>query len=367
MLLAFLLLAPRVDLMTMGPGDHPYERFGHAALVLAEDGRELVFNYGAADFDDPRFFVDFLRGRARFRVGTASVPWTLRAYRAKDRDIYRQRLRLSQRGARRLADRLQGDADPEIGGYTYHHFRDNCTTRVRDVIDDAVDGRLRRATAGRKAPQTLRDHLRGSLAGRIHLQLGAELLGRPLDERPDLWAAMYLPEILREQVTALAVGGPAERLHVRRAASPRAGDPRAAHRLIWAAAILAAMVLALLARRGARAERAAFVLAAALLLAPALALDLAALALRQPEVWWNENLVIFLPLDLALLLPPRIARRWARARVLGLALLALLHVAGVARQDAAASAAFALGCLAPLRVAYGGAAIDSTNRRTRST
>src|SRR5690349_16479008 len=55
----------RVFVMTMGPGDHPFFRFGHNAIWI-RDARipsDRVYNFGTFRFDSPRLIFDFLGGR----------------------------------------------------------------------------------------------------------------------------------------------------------------------------------------------------------------------------------------------------------------------------------------------------------------
>src|SRR4051812_14344920 len=58
----------RVFVMTMGPGDHPFFRFGHDAIwIRDEDGlTDKVYNFGTFKFDSPRLIFDFLGGRLNY-------------------------------------------------------------------------------------------------------------------------------------------------------------------------------------------------------------------------------------------------------------------------------------------------------------
>ena len=52
---------------------------------------------------------------------------------------------------------------PELLDYIYDLFTDNCVTRVRDLLDEAGSGALRRHTAG-PAQRTLRQEVQQTLA-----------------------------------------------------------------------------------------------------------------------------------------------------------------------------------------------------------
>src|SRR5690554_5481762 len=53
-----------IYLVTMGPGDAVWERFGHNALWVhdAATGQDLAYNYGMFDFDEPGYLRNFIRG-----------------------------------------------------------------------------------------------------------------------------------------------------------------------------------------------------------------------------------------------------------------------------------------------------------------
>ena len=55
----------RVYVMTMGPGDHPFFRFGHNAIWIRDfaERTDKVYNFGTFSFDSPRLILDFLGGR----------------------------------------------------------------------------------------------------------------------------------------------------------------------------------------------------------------------------------------------------------------------------------------------------------------
>src|SRR5690606_11886520 len=135
---------------TMGPGEHVFERFGHAAICVEHPvnaGRapaDRCYNYGTTDFQTPPQQIgwDFVRGKAKFWVSVWPRERMLQAYIAADRDVYRQVLVLSPSEQAQLERRLVHDSQEANRYYRYHHFDDNCTTRIRDVVDEAVAGRL---------------------------------------------------------------------------------------------------------------------------------------------------------------------------------------------------------------------------------
>ena len=150
-----------VEILTFGPGQHPFTRFGHNAIRIIDRspgvGTDVVYNFGTFTFDSPRLIVDFLQGRLRYWLSRSSMAGTQALYRRENRDIEAQELDLSAAQKRALQSRLEVNARPENRDYRYDYFADNCSTRVRDALDAVLDGRLRAGAVG-PGTMTLRAH-----------------------------------------------------------------------------------------------------------------------------------------------------------------------------------------------------------------
>lgn len=323
-----------VYLITMGPGDHLYTRAGHAALMLAEvfeDGRREthVYNFGDADWDDPAIPWKFMRGELMFFLSeSGTIQQTVRRYGSRlDRSVYRQRVALTQAQARDMAARLAEEAKPENRDYPYHHLRSLCTTRVRDLLNDVLDGTIHTQLALDYDPLTLRQHQRLGSAGIVSEAIAAGfLLGRQHDLPPNRYDATFLPNLMRDYFAQVMVPdpsgsgaevplvGPPDVLYARKGPELNTGENRIAS---WVAAALALLVLLLgvpaalkLPNRSRLAGIWLLVMAI-----PAGIVGLAALAFvlisTVPEFRHNEFILLLPPTDILLIGP---AIRWLRGR-----------------------------------------------------
>lgn len=288
--------APQVALYTMGAGDEVFSRYGHAALCVRAEGEEsgTCYNYGMTDFSSAtRVSLDFVRGRARFWVATQSESGMMSSYKHQDRTLYRQVLPLDEAAATGLAEDLATAALEENRYYKYHHLTDNCTTRVRDHIDQRSSGALSR---GSDTPlqKTYRDYARAGFSDAPALLLGTDLMvGRATDFPLTRWQEMFLPDALREEVER-RLGVAPVKVYTRKG-PPHPGDGTDGWQSwIAAGAVLAGVVSAGKARRWSLAL-------------PGLALGLAglaswAMAIASPEaeLRWNEAVLLMWPTDLAL-------------------------------------------------------------------
>lgn len=326
--------APSIHLYTMGAGEHPFTRFGHAAMCVrgAEEDWGRCYNYGTTDFSTPvPLSWDFVRGRALFWVSTQGEEAMVASYERQDRTVYRQELPLVPDEARALAEALLRSTEEDQRYYRYHHFLDNCTTRLRDLIDRHTSGALSREP-GRPVDPSYREQARRGFAGDLPLLLASELvLGRGSDRPISRWEAMFLPDVLREEVAA-RLGARAEVAYAR--AAPLGGGSEALARgaMLGLGLGLAGLVAAL-----PRAGRAVAGLGLGGLAALLWGL---AVATALPELRWNEVLLVLWPTDLLLpFLGARRLRGYAAARALALLVLSALSATGALSQPLVAPAA----------------------------
>ncbi len=199
-----------VSLLTMGPGDPTFSKFGHDAIVVQAEGqRARVYNFGTFSFQSKTLFRDFLKGRLRYWLSVATLEGTMRSYRRQNRSLLMQELALEPEAARTLAEALEENALPENKYYLYDHFRDNCATRVRDALDRATHGSVKKALA-HPARMSYRDHALRLVADDWPLYLGLDLgLGPRVDQPMTEWDEGFLPERLAESVKSVRIASAA--------------------------------------------------------------------------------------------------------------------------------------------------------------
>lgn len=254
---------PEVWLVTYGPGQIYWQRFGHNAIWIRDPelGLDHTFNFGFFDFGQEDFFLRFLQGRMLYFSAAQPAREEFASYIDEDRSIRAQKLEVGADRALELAAYLLREIQPQNRDYLYDYYVNNCSTRVRDAIDTALGGELRQRFGGVPAAQDWRDHTRRLSAGDFWLYLGLEIvLGAPVDQPITAWDEMFIPEKLAEAVQELhrpnAEGGtPLVSEDVMLYESTRPLPPDRPHNW-WPRYLLAALALlaagALLARIGGR-------------------------------------------------------------------------------------------------------------------
>ena len=129
-----------VSVITCGPGDEFYTTWGHSAIRVCDPqlGIDLVYNYGTFDFDTKHFYLKFARGRLDYRLSRSRYDNFLLEYTFENRDVWEQRLDMTLQERNNLLVMLEENYRPEFRYYKYDFFRDNCATRVRDMVNNAL-------------------------------------------------------------------------------------------------------------------------------------------------------------------------------------------------------------------------------------
>jgi hypothetical protein len=193
-------------LVTFGPGEIYWERFGHNAIWLREPaaGLDHTFNFGYFDFDQKDFLQRFIRGRMLYFSVAQPASREFEFYRGVNRSIQAQKLKLTSPQYQRLRDYLLTEIRPENRNYRYDYYLNNCSTRIRDAIDIAFDGELSVATRDAPANLNFRDHTRRLTQMEFWFYLGLELgLGFPVDREVTRWDEMFIPMVLADEMAAL--------------------------------------------------------------------------------------------------------------------------------------------------------------------
>jgi len=99
-------------LVTYGPGEIYWQRFGHNAIWIRDPGLGLdhVFNFGFFDFEQENFFLRFLQGRMLYFSAARPAREEFADYIDENRSIRAQRLDLAPHQKLRLLEYLlEGD------------------------------------------------------------------------------------------------------------------------------------------------------------------------------------------------------------------------------------------------------------------
>ncbi len=289
---------PLVQLATAAPGPTYWESYGHNSLVIRadEDRPGISYNYGIFDFRQENFLLRFLAGRMLYRMAAFDADEEAAGYLGRGRPILLQTLNLTPAEAWRLVEYLQTNAEPANRDYRYDYFLSNCSTKIRDALDHALDGRLQSRFGDVEAGVSFRRLARTYSSVVPWMDIGSSLaLGRPTDRPISEWESFYIPDRLAAALETMT-GSNGQPLVTRSQTLGAARAPLPSAPL-WpwlAGGILLAAAAWLLRRRPG--------LTAVGWVASGL-VGLLLCGLLLTDHWaarWNENILVFSPLGLVL-------------------------------------------------------------------
>ena len=134
----------RISLLTCTPGEELYSTFGHSALRVTDtaSNTDIVYNYGTFNFDEPGFYRKFIRGKLMYYLSTEEFQSFQYAYLEEGRGITEQVLNLTCNEKDNILNLLQSNLMSASRFYKYDFLFDNCTTRLRDLVEKAADGKV---------------------------------------------------------------------------------------------------------------------------------------------------------------------------------------------------------------------------------
>ncbi len=216
MLLALLVYVPtdasaqEAWLVTYGPGEEGWERFGHNALWLIDEeaGLDHTFSFGYFEMDRAGFYFDFARGIMRYFGSASTSAREFEFYRGRDRSISAQKLDLTPAQVRWLHRLLNEAIFPVPQYYDYDYYFANCSTWLRDLLDEVTGGALAETMLQHPATQNFREHTSRLNLQRPWLHAGLmTLLGPEIDRERTAWDEAFLPEALAYWVDRVSPEG----------------------------------------------------------------------------------------------------------------------------------------------------------------
>ena len=196
------------SVLTCGPGNDLYTSFGHSALRICDTARgiDLAYNYGTFNFGTPHFYWKFAQGRLDYCLSRTPMQYFFIENGLEGRSMSEQRLNLSHQELCNLFVMLEWNYRPENRYYRYDFFRDNCATRVRDMVSHAVgcDTVLHRTAEAVTYRHLLAAALRDTMEW---WRLGMDILvGLAADHRCTSVERMYIPREMEAELAEATMG-----------------------------------------------------------------------------------------------------------------------------------------------------------------
>ena len=198
-----------IYLLTCGPGTETYSIYGHSALRIIIPGKnsDQVYNWGVFDFGTPNFAWKFAKGRLEYMLGVYSYESFLREYKHENRWVISQKINLDEKEKYMLFNLITENLKPENVRYRYDFFFDNCSTRIRDLLEKATGENLIYPDDEiKKNLPTFRKLISEYQKGYPWMNFGINLLlGSTCDKKATFRDKMFLPLDLQKGLSSLSV------------------------------------------------------------------------------------------------------------------------------------------------------------------
>ena len=186
-----------ISLITCSPGEEVYSKFGHTAIRINDstNGLDLVFNYGIFSFETANFYFKFIKGETDYQLGVYETAYFLPEYKQRNSTVWEQILNLTVTEKKNLFNLLITNYQPENRIYRYNFIFDNCSTRPRDKILEALQGYVK--FQPNNDSKTFRQWVGAFVGTDTWLKFGIDVVfGLDADKITSQSETMFLPEVL---------------------------------------------------------------------------------------------------------------------------------------------------------------------------
>jgi hypothetical protein len=194
----------QIFLLTCHPGRDAVTIYGHSAIRILRTsvGLDSVYSWGVYDFNAPNFVWKFAKGRLKYRIDSDSYKGFLREYFFEQRSVISQKINLTNNEKELIIALINNNMKPENKFYLYNFFYDNCSSRVRDIIEKTTGDRLLYPNEFIKDQPSFRGMINKAQKPMPWFTLGTDLLiGSSGDNKAGFRDQMFLPEDLMKNLS----------------------------------------------------------------------------------------------------------------------------------------------------------------------
>ena len=187
-----------VSVITCGTGNESYSLFGHTAIRVQDsvNAIDVVYNYGAFDFNTPNFVMKFVKGDLQYFAVAHSYTNFINEYQYEKRSVYEQKLNIPVALKQKLFDNLNTSIVSGENYYTYKFIDKNCTSMVVAIINQTLNTNA--IVKKEDTDSTYRTILYPYFDGHFYEKLGTSIIfGKKVDQ---MGTQIFLPFELQKSL-----------------------------------------------------------------------------------------------------------------------------------------------------------------------
>ena len=180
-------------IMTAGRTPEVWDRGGHNLLRVKSNDIDVVYNWGVFDFYSGSFIKKFYLGGLVYTFEAVKYQKSYSMYTdTYKRALWQDKINFSSSEKKRAFEKLVWWSKNRT--YMYNGMQNNCATILRDLIDYAKKGELKRAATKTLAGVTQREKLLPNFTGFYGVDFIMDMSFNEIVDMPlNYWDATYLP------------------------------------------------------------------------------------------------------------------------------------------------------------------------------
>ena len=199
----------RFSILSIGEGSSLADAFGHTGIRVRDTitNDDIVFNFGIYDFNSPNFYSNFVKGRPQYKLGVQKYENFSKNYKLENRYIIEHIINLNENSSKKIIELLVENL--KNPNYTYDYLRDNCATRVADILIDKSSNKLKTESLNEQGTDTYRNLIHSKINENSWGALGIDIcLGAVIDKKITLRETLFLPENVMNYLTQIQKENP---------------------------------------------------------------------------------------------------------------------------------------------------------------
>ena len=194
----------KISIISVGEGSSLADAFGHTGIRVVSNGNDIVFNFGVYDFSAPNFYSNFVKGRPVYKLAVQKYENFKDGYIYQNRYLVEHELNISQESKMNIIDLLVNNSRSENKYYIYDYLRDNCSTRVADILIDHTNDLFKTESLDKNHNETFRSLIHDKISKNSWAALGIDLcLGAIMDKQISYRETLFIPEKLMQYMDEL--------------------------------------------------------------------------------------------------------------------------------------------------------------------
>ena len=196
----------KISIISIGEGSSLADAFGHTGIRVVSNGSDIVFNFGVYDFSAPNFYSNFVKGRPVYKLAVQKYENFKDGYIYQNRYLVEHELNINEESKMNIIDLLINNSRPENKYYTYDYLRDNCSTRVADILIDDTNNEFKDDKLESEAVFTYRELIHKKIGENSWAAVGIDLcLGAIIDKKISVRETFFIPEKLMQYMDELMI------------------------------------------------------------------------------------------------------------------------------------------------------------------